>query len=207
METAAKLTNAALEKAIAITRQPMGNLQLIDWNLGYLEIVAQRGFSPEFLERFQIVRKTDGCACGRALRLRETVVVEDVNEDPAFFSFRDAAQQAGFRSVQSTPLISRNGAFVGMISTHGSDAPTSAQLQQLRMLADETANELIFLQSRGGRIPALSPSAVIHRVENVSGHSSAIIAGVARVSELLKQSSPDTFLGKQHHEFIPPTGE
>lgn len=188
----------------------MGNLQLMDWKLGHLEIAAQRGFSRQFLERFRIVKRTDDCACGRAFHLRDTVVVEDVANDPAFLSLREAAQQAGFRSVQSTPLISRSGALLGIISTHGSHCPNSKQLEQIKLLARETANELISLRSHAGATVQKPtwPSRVAHRIykaENAGGNSRAAIAreAIARATRLLNYSKPDTFLGKQHHTFIP----
>ena len=44
----------------------LGNVQLIDWTVGYLEIVAYQGFSDEFLHCFWRVSQLDGSACGRA---------------------------------------------------------------------------------------------------------------------------------------------
>jgi len=183
MDPVAQLTETALERALAITQQPMGNLQLIDWQFGHLEIAAQRGFGPQFLERFRIVKMTDGCACGRAFRLRESVVIEDVADDMAFLSLRESAQEAGFRSVQSTPLISHSGAFIGVISTHGSHGPNSRQLEEIKGLARETADELIWLRSRVGTLATAREA-------------------IARAKELLKHPKPDTFLGKQHQTFF-----
>ena len=210
MYTASRLINSALEKALAITRQPMGNVQLIDWKLGYLELAAQRGFSPQFRERFRIVRKTDDCACGRAFRLRDTVVIDDVADDLQFVTFREAAREAGFRSVQSTPIISHSGAFVGMISTHGSHSPTSQQLQLIKELARETANELIWLRSHAGgasmlQKPTWPLSPQIYWPEDAGSSSTAAIAreAVARTTELLRQPKPDTFLGRSQSESIP----
>ena len=57
-------------------------------------------------------------ACGQALQQRERVIVEDVQTDPGFTLHRQIAASAGFRAVQSTPLFSRTGEPLGMISTH-----------------------------------------------------------------------------------------
>jgi hypothetical protein len=82
-----KLLDAALDKALAITGQELGNVQLVNWDAGYMEMVAQRGFPQEFLDCFHRVTSKAGSACGRALLLRDTVVIHDVTTDRQFFSF------------------------------------------------------------------------------------------------------------------------
>jgi PAS domain S-box-containing protein len=49
---------------------------------------------------------------------RERVVVEDVETDPSFAPHLHIVAAAGYRAVQSTPLFSRSGEPLGMISTH-----------------------------------------------------------------------------------------
>jgi len=58
---------SALDRALRITNQRLGNIQLIDWKAGYLEIVAQQGFQPDFLDCSRRVTSSDSCASGRAL--------------------------------------------------------------------------------------------------------------------------------------------
>jgi hypothetical protein len=48
-----------------------------------LEIVARRGFGPEFLGRLRTVGADDS-ACGRAVRERRRAVIEDVEVDPGY---------------------------------------------------------------------------------------------------------------------------
>jgi GAF domain-containing protein len=110
--------DCALEESLALSDTRLGNIQVVDWQAGYLTIEAQRGFDTEFLEYFTRVPSCDGTACARALRNRETIVIDDVMVDRDFTPFRDAACRAGFRSVQSRPLISTNGALVGVMSAH-----------------------------------------------------------------------------------------
>ena len=83
----------------------------------YLQIEASVGFSDKFLSTAGIVRSGEG-ACGSCLACRQRVIIEDVEYDPLFESFRDVAREEGFRSVHSTPLIARNGRLVGVLSTH-----------------------------------------------------------------------------------------
>jgi PAS domain S-box-containing protein len=105
-----------LDAIIALQNADFGNIQLYNPETQALEIVAQRGFKQDFLEHFRCVRT--GAACGRAMELGERVIVEDVETDPEFAPHRNIAASAGFRAVQSTPLLSRGGAILGMLSTH-----------------------------------------------------------------------------------------
>ena len=52
------------------------------------------------------------------LQRAERVIIEDVLTDPDFAPHCATAASAGFRAVQSTPLFSRNGELLGIVSTH-----------------------------------------------------------------------------------------
>jgi len=112
-----RLLEEVLDATIALQNADFGNIQLFNPETQALEIVVQRGFHQEFLEYFGNVRDT-GAVCGRAMELRERVIIEDVETDTEFAPHRHIAASAGFRSVQSTPLFSRGGEFLGMLSTH-----------------------------------------------------------------------------------------
>jgi hypothetical protein len=107
-----------LATALTMHRTVMGNIQLFSPHTGALCIVTQRGFGLDFLEYFQTVGMQSDSACGRAMRDRAAVLIPDIAVDPLFALHRDIAREAGFRAVQSTPLISRRGAFLGVLSTH-----------------------------------------------------------------------------------------
>jgi GAF domain-containing protein len=96
----------------------LGNVQLYDAKTDSLVLVAQRGFSDEFLAHFHVVSATDVTACGRALALREPVFVEDIHSDPAYAPLRPWAMRAGYQSVYSVPMFRRDGALIGVLSTH-----------------------------------------------------------------------------------------
>jgi PAS domain S-box-containing protein len=106
-----------LDATIALQNADFGNIQVYNPVTQALEIVAQRGFQQDFLDYFRNVRDT-GAACGRAMELREQVIIEDVETDPEYAPHRQIAASAGFRAVQSTPLFSRSGEFLGILSTH-----------------------------------------------------------------------------------------
>ncbi|HKA44384.1 MAG TPA: GAF domain-containing protein [Burkholderiales bacterium] len=94
----------------------MGNIQLLNGTT--LEIAVQRGFQDDFLKHFQYVGVDDGCACGRALRSGSAVTIEDVERDDLFAPHRQIAASAGFRAVQSVPLVNAHGNALGMLSVH-----------------------------------------------------------------------------------------
>ena len=87
---------------------------------GALELIAHRGFPPEAAEHWAWVSPKSSCVCGRALEAHARVVVADVEQCDYVAGTADLAtfRSSGIRAVQSTPLWSRSGALVGMLSTH-----------------------------------------------------------------------------------------
>jgi|SRR3569833_1037634 len=104
-----------LNDTVALHGAEYGDLQLLDGDT--LLIVAQRNLTPEFLKTFREVTVAEASACGRALGACATVVVEDVEKDSEYADFREAARQARYRSVQTTPLCTSGGRIIGMVST------------------------------------------------------------------------------------------
>lgn len=133
-----------LNDVVALHGAEYGDLQLVDGDR--LVIVAQRGLSAAFLQTFKAVTKDAGCACGRAWRLRRTVVVADVDKDRDYAPFRTDARAAGYRAVQSTPLMTR-GKVIGMISTLFANPhePTPIELEILGRYAGLAADYLLTL--------------------------------------------------------------
>jgi DNA-binding response OmpR family regulator len=108
-----------LDATIELQGADFGNIQLHDRETRTLRIVAQRGFRKEFLDYFARVDAGDGSARAAALKQRSRKIIEDVNLDPDFEPHRHIAASAGFRAVQSTPLVDHSsGEPVGMLSTH-----------------------------------------------------------------------------------------
>ncbi|HEX7334768.1 MAG TPA: GAF domain-containing protein, partial [Pyrinomonadaceae bacterium] len=111
------LLEEILESTIELLTADFGNIQLFNHQSKALEIVAQRGFKQDFLDHFS-KNNEESAACGRAMRQSGRVIIEDVKTDPSFAPHRHIAASAGFRAVQSTPLFSRSGEVLGMISSH-----------------------------------------------------------------------------------------
>jgi two-component system CheB/CheR fusion protein len=108
-----------VDAAIALSGADFGNIQLLNPETGDLRIVAYRGFPAWWLDYWNTVHKGHG-ACGTAIAARARVIVEDVERSPIFLGTDalDIQRRAGIRAVQSTPLLSRTGDPIGMMSTH-----------------------------------------------------------------------------------------
>ena len=144
--------NCVLDRNLEIGDAHFGNVQLIDWRSGYLEIKAQRGFQSEFLNFFQRVKVEHGSACARALRTRRAVVIEDIAADQQFWPYRDIACRAGVRAVQSVPIVSSSGAALGVLSIHFRTVrrPTDIQVRGMTEATELAANAIIHLRAING---------------------------------------------------------
>jgi PAS domain S-box-containing protein len=134
-----------VDAAVAVTDADMGNIQLRDRDSGRLRIMASRGFDAPFLDFFNAVH--DGqAACGTAMLNEKRVVIEDVSTSPIFAGTRelDVLLTAGVRAVQSTPLVSRSGILVGILSTHYRvpRCPTEKDFRLLDLVARQAADFL-----------------------------------------------------------------
>jgi GAF domain-containing protein len=144
--------NCALDRSLELTGTCFGNLQLMDWRSGHLEIKAQRGFQSEFLNFFERVKFDHGSACARALRNRDTIVIDDIMTDEQFSPYREIGCRAGIRSVLSTPLVSSSGALLGVLSVHFTMAqrPTDMHVRGMTEAAESAADEIIRLRAING---------------------------------------------------------
>jgi signal transduction histidine kinase/DNA-binding NarL/FixJ family response regulator len=127
----------------------MGTVQVYDPHAQTLTIAAQQGFSQDFLDQLGVVRGDSPSPCSAAMNGLSRVIVEDVNQNESFRPLRDIAAAAGFRSIQSTPLLSRTGALLGVLSTHCSHPhrPSERDLYMLDLYAREAADVLQNIQA------------------------------------------------------------
>ncbi|HSE21142.1 MAG TPA: ATP-binding protein, partial [Pyrinomonadaceae bacterium] len=111
------LLEEILDATIELLNADFGNVQLCNPQSKALEIVAQRGFKPGFLDHFADASQ-ESRLCDRAMSQRARVIIDDVETDPDFAPHRQIAASVGFRAVQATPLFSRNGEPLGILATH-----------------------------------------------------------------------------------------
>lgn len=135
------------DAAVAIMRSEFSSMQLLDpqpGGPGDLILLAFRGFTPEAAHFWRRVPADSGSTCAVALRTGRRVIASDVEQCDFMAGTEDLAtyRQTGIRAVQSTPLLSRTGELVGMISTHWRQvhAPTERDLRMFDVLVRQAAD-------------------------------------------------------------------
>src|SRR5262249_39485891 len=133
-----------LEVAITMMRSDMASMQMLDRDQDALQLLAWKGFDPASAAFWGLVRVDGGSSCGVALGAGERVIVPDVECCEFMVGTPDLeySRRSGIRAVQSTPLMSRHGRLVGMLSTHWRTPhqPAERELRLLDMLARQAAD-------------------------------------------------------------------
>ncbi len=131
-----------LRTAIELLAADKGTIQLFDASRKILTIAAHQGFEQPFLNFFKEISAEDAAVCGRALRGGRRIIVEDVEADESCAPFRAVASAAGYRAVQSTPLVGRDGKSLGVLSTHFRNVhrPTPHEFDLLDLYARQAAD-------------------------------------------------------------------
>jgi PAS domain S-box-containing protein len=136
------LLEEVLEAALAITGADRGGIQLVDPKSEVMRIAVQRGFEGALLAFFDMV-PVQQAACAQGIASDGRLVAEDVASDP-FFSGegRRLMLEAGIQAMQSTPLLSRSGTLLGLLSTHFRKAhrPAERELRMLDLFARQAAD-------------------------------------------------------------------
>jgi PAS domain S-box-containing protein len=105
----------ALSTAAAVEGTTLGLLSLSGPH-EKLSVGATLGLDPQLIDAMEHVRR--GGATGTCHRDRRRVVIEDIETDPVFPEYREAARSLGIRAVHSTPLVTHTGKIVGVLSTY-----------------------------------------------------------------------------------------
>jgi PAS domain S-box-containing protein len=135
------LLQEIMDAAVAIVRADMGTLQLLEGDS--LRIVVAHGHKQPFLEFFESA-ETRASVCGEATKCGERVVISDVETSSLFAGTASLAvlREAGVRSVQSTPMMSRNGTLLGILTTQWKVpyTPDEHDLWRIDLLARQAAD-------------------------------------------------------------------
>src|SRR6516164_3713517 len=112
----AQILNAAMELMAA----DAASVQMLAPDGESLTLLGCRNFHADSAAYWQLVSADAGSACGRALRDNERVLVTDVESCEFMADTQDQQElrRSGLRAVQSTPLQSRSGRPLGILSTH-----------------------------------------------------------------------------------------
>jgi PAS domain S-box-containing protein len=138
------LYERVLDAAIRLMSADMGSMQKYDPEQDQLRLLVSRGFHPESSALWERVNRGSPTSCGMALSVGRRVVVPDIecSDFMAGSADLDVSRRAGIRAMHSTPLVSRSGRLLGMISTHWQKphSPTEHDLRTLDVLARQAAD-------------------------------------------------------------------
>jgi diguanylate cyclase (GGDEF)-like protein/PAS domain S-box-containing protein len=138
------LYERVLDAAIGLMSANMGSMQTFHPEQGELRLLAWRDFHPQSAVFWERVRLDSACTCGVALSAGRRVMVPDTEacDFMAGTGDLDEYRRSGIRAVQSTPLVSRSGRLLGMISTHWREPhqPAERAFQSLDVLARQAAD-------------------------------------------------------------------
>ena len=119
------LLQRIMDAAIAIMGADRGTLKLVEGDS--LLIVAHHGHQRPYLDFFNSAEGRVSVA--EAMQCGERAIMEDVESNPFFVGSPSLAvlREAGVRAINSTPLRSRNGALLGMLTTQWSVPHVAAE--------------------------------------------------------------------------------
>ncbi|MRX08980.1 response regulator [Pseudoduganella sp. FT25W] len=139
-----ELFQKLVDAATLIMRSDFGSIQRYDEARGELQLIATRGLNDEAVSYWQWVHPGRATTCGHALLKSQRVVVPDFESWGDISGSDDliAFRAAGVRAAQSTPLLTRSGRLVGMITTHWtrSHEPQERDLRLIDIVARQAAD-------------------------------------------------------------------
>ena len=135
-----------LNAATAIMHSEMATMQMLFPEKNELLLLASKGFDPEIIKYWEWVKMGAESSCGTALKKNKRIIIPDIETSEYIKSeeIRAAHRLACIRTAHSTPLITRSGVLIGMISTHWNTVhePTERELNLLDVLARQAADLL-----------------------------------------------------------------
>ena len=133
-----------LDSAMEVMTSDAACVQMLAANNRSLKLLAWRNFHADCAPFWERVEAGAGSTCSKALSDNRRVVVADIEScdfmagTPEQLEYR----RAGVRGVQSTPLRSRTGRLLGMLSTHWRTphTPTDDDFTYFDVLARQAAD-------------------------------------------------------------------
>ena len=139
-----------LETAIGIMHSDMASMQIAEEegpegsSTIVLKLLAWKGFHPESAKHWERIEQGSPTPCRGASEHGTRSIVADVDKEPSLEGTRDLEEfrRSGISSMQSTPLFSRSGRLLGVISTHWREPyePVENELRAFDILARQVAD-------------------------------------------------------------------
>jgi signal transduction histidine kinase/PAS domain-containing protein/ActR/RegA family two-component response regulator len=141
------LYQRVIEGAARLMRSQFASMQSVEAGRDggtELRLLASRGFSPLAQDYWSRVRCDQHSACARSLKTGMRTLIPDIETCAFLAGTADLGvyREARIRAVQTTPLVSRAGNTVGMLSTHWDRpyAPPERDLRNVDILARQAAD-------------------------------------------------------------------
>ena len=140
-----------LAAAITLTDAEAGTVQILDKNTEELVMLASRGLTTEMAAHFNRLDARSDTSCGVALATgrRTFIDFDDPSCNDPEGSLRMHVEQ-GLLCAQSTPLVTRSGKPIGMVSTHwrSHHQPNEREMRFLDLLARQAADLIELRQTQ-----------------------------------------------------------
>jgi signal transduction histidine kinase len=132
------LLRRVLTAAMELLKADKGMIQLYDQQSHRLVMMAQVGFSEEFVRWFHQM-PAGGSFCEAAFERKQRVIIDDIAKSPAFASLADMFTHNQVVAVQSTPLFNMERKVIGVLSTcfRTSNVPSEETLGFLDLYAHQ----------------------------------------------------------------------
>ena len=147
-----QLYGKIVDAAVTIAGSQFGTMQMLtpagdpSGHGGELRLLAHRGLPAEAIAFWQWVPPAAHSSCTAALKAGARAIIPDFEQWDEIAGTDDllAFRRTGIRSAQTTPLRSRDGKLLGMISTHWREphSPSERDLRLLDILARQAADLL-----------------------------------------------------------------
>jgi PAS domain S-box-containing protein len=201
------LYNRILDAAIDLMSSDMASIQLLDPGHNELRLLAWKGFHPQSATFWQWVHFNSASTCGLALSTGCRVMVSDIETCDFMVGTPDLDEyrRSNIRAVQSTPLVSRSGKPLGMISTHWCEPhqPKKRALLRLDVLARQAA-DLIERTNAEDQLRRLASIVEWSDDAIISETLDGIITSWNKGAERLFGYTPEEAIGKPITFLIPP---
>jgi PAS domain S-box-containing protein len=115
---AGECLHAILHTIVELHQADCGIIALHDPRAESLNIGASTGIQHDVLAKLPLTPHAESGAIGSAFATRQRVVIEDVTTDARYTGSQSLAALAGVRAVHSTPILTRSGELLGVLTVY-----------------------------------------------------------------------------------------